>query len=150
MEQYQLESEKKFLVTILLCFFLGVLGAHRFYVGKIKTGVLQLVTLGGFGIWAIIDLIMIIVGIFTDKNGNYISMNSQADKPAESDSNLPKAEVDKIDKFKNITPKTDLGSTSRIATKNKYFEDLKKREPSSYPVTDHSKFMPQKKYTEEE
>ncbi|HEX6054901.1 MAG TPA: TM2 domain-containing protein [Intrasporangium sp.] len=40
---------------------------HRFYVGKVGTGVLQLVTLGGLGIWALIDLVMIIVGAFRDK-----------------------------------------------------------------------------------
>ena len=62
-------SEKKILPAFLLCFFLGFLGVHRFYVGKIGTGILQIVTLGGLGIWALIDWIMIIVGAFTDKDG---------------------------------------------------------------------------------
>ena len=62
-------SEKGFIPTILLCFFLGVLGIHRFYVGKIGTGILQLITLGGLGIWALVDFIMIVVGKFTDGNG---------------------------------------------------------------------------------
>jgi TM2 domain-containing membrane protein YozV len=66
-------SEKRILPAFLLCFFLGILGAHRFYVGKIGTGILQLVTLGGLGIWALIDFIMIIVGSFTDKQGNKIT-----------------------------------------------------------------------------
>lgn len=66
-------TEKKILPAFLLCFFFGVFGAHRFYVGKIGTGILQLVTLGGLGIWALIDLIMIIVGAFTDKEGNKIT-----------------------------------------------------------------------------
>jgi len=60
-------SEKGFVPTILLCFFLGALGAHRFYVGKIGTGVLQLVTLGGLGIWVLIDFIIIVTGSFKDK-----------------------------------------------------------------------------------
>ncbi|MDA8235580.1 MAG: TM2 domain-containing protein [Clostridia bacterium] len=63
-------SEKKRLPAFLLCFLFGAFGIHRFYVGKIGTGILQLITLGGLGIWAIIDLILIIIGSFTDKNGN--------------------------------------------------------------------------------
>ena len=64
-------SEKKRLVALLFCFFLGVLGVHRFYVGKIWTGVLIIVTAGGFfGIWPLIDSIMIVCGLFEDKEGN--------------------------------------------------------------------------------
>ena len=55
-------SQKSFLVTWLLAWFLGTLGIDRFYLGKIGTGVLKLITLGGFGIWAIIDLIIYLVG----------------------------------------------------------------------------------------
>ena len=62
-------SPKSRLVALLLCFFLGFLGIHRFYVGKIGTGILMLITLGLFGIWTFIDLIIIIVGAFKDKEG---------------------------------------------------------------------------------
>jgi TM2 domain-containing membrane protein YozV len=62
-------SEKGFVPTLLLAIFLGGLGAHRFFVGKIGTGIVQLLTLGGLGIWALIDIIMIIVGSFRDKQG---------------------------------------------------------------------------------
>jgi TM2 domain-containing membrane protein YozV len=62
-------SEKSKTPAILLCFFLGFLGFHRFYVGKILTGILMLVTLGGLGIWQLIDLITIILGAFKDKEG---------------------------------------------------------------------------------
>lgn len=67
-----MESQKDWLVTLLLCLFLGGMGVHRFYVGKIGTGVLQLVTLGGCGIWTLIDFIMILTGNFTDQDGNAI------------------------------------------------------------------------------
>ena len=63
------KSEKGFVPALLLCLLLGGLGVHRFYVGKIGTGILMLVTFGGLGIWALIDLIVIAVGSFKDKNG---------------------------------------------------------------------------------
>lgn len=66
------ENKKDWLTTLLLCLFLGGIGVHRFYAGKIGTGVLQLITLGGCGIWSIIDLIMILTGNFTDAKGNKI------------------------------------------------------------------------------
>lgn len=73
MENQFAKSEKGFVPTILLCLFLGVFGAHRFYVGKTGTAVVQLLTLGGLGIWSFVDLIMIIVGKFTDKAGLLVS-----------------------------------------------------------------------------
>lgn len=60
-------SPRSRLIALLLCIFLGVFGIHRFYVGKWGTGVLMLITAGGFGIWIIIDLILIIAGAFRDK-----------------------------------------------------------------------------------
>jgi len=62
-------SEKKRLVALLLCFFVGILGIHRFYVGKVGTGIAQILTFGGLGIWVLIDFIMIILGSFSDKEG---------------------------------------------------------------------------------
>ncbi len=68
-----MKNEKSWIATLLLCLFLGGIGVHRFYVGKVGTGILQLITLGGCGIWTLIDLIMILVGKFTDKDGNPIT-----------------------------------------------------------------------------
>ncbi len=67
-----MKSDKEWLITLLLAVFLGSLGAHRFYVGKIGTGILQLITVGGCGVWTLIDIIMIITGNFKDKDGNDI------------------------------------------------------------------------------
>jgi TM2 domain-containing membrane protein YozV len=66
-------SEKRILPAALLSFFFGVFGVHRFYVGKVGTGILQLLTLGGLGIWAIVDFIFVVTGSFTDKDGNKIT-----------------------------------------------------------------------------
>ena len=65
-------SPRSRLVTLLLCWFLGLFGAHRFYTGKLITGVLMLLTGGGFVIWWIIDLIVILVGSFYDKQGKRV------------------------------------------------------------------------------
>jgi hypothetical protein len=67
------ESPKRILPVGLLAFFVGFLGVHRFYVGKVGTGILQLLTLGGLGIWTLIDLIFIVIGEFKDKDGNKIT-----------------------------------------------------------------------------
>jgi TM2 domain-containing membrane protein YozV len=63
-------SDKSRLAAALLCFFFGGLGIHRFYVGKIGTGIAIICTLGGFfGIWPLVDLILILLGTFRDKPG---------------------------------------------------------------------------------
>jgi TM2 domain-containing membrane protein YozV len=50
-----------------------VFGVHRFYVGKVGTGILMLFTFGGFGIWALIDLIILVCGAFTDGDGRKLT-----------------------------------------------------------------------------
>jgi TM2 domain-containing membrane protein YozV len=60
-------SKKNRLIALLLCFFAGWGGGHRFYVNKIGTGLLMLFTMGGFGMWYFLDLVMIASGVFKDK-----------------------------------------------------------------------------------
>lgn len=67
-----MKSKENGLIVFLLCLFVGTLGIHRFYVGKNGTGILMLITLGGFGLWTVIDLFLIAVSKFTDANGRII------------------------------------------------------------------------------
>ncbi len=55
-------------IAMLLCFFLGWAGAHRYYTGRTGTGIMMLFTMGGFGMWWFIDLVMIGMGKFKDIN----------------------------------------------------------------------------------
>ncbi|RKR73469.1 TM2 domain-containing protein [Frondihabitans australicus] len=63
------ESSKSFVTTWLLSLLLGGLGIDRFYLGKVGTGILKLITWGGLGIWALIDLILVLTGSTRDKQG---------------------------------------------------------------------------------
>jgi len=67
-------SDRSGVAALLLCFFFGVFGVHRFYVGKVGTGVLQIFTIGGLGIWAFIDLILILCNVFRDKQGHKVAL----------------------------------------------------------------------------
>lgn len=65
-------SPKSWIATLLLCFFLGGLGVHRFYVGKVGTGIVWLLTCGLLGIGTLIDFIVILCGNFKDGNGQVV------------------------------------------------------------------------------
>jgi len=64
-------SGKSQLTALLLCIFVGGIGIHRFYLGYTWQGIVQLLTFGGCGIWALIDLVRIITGDLQPKNGSY-------------------------------------------------------------------------------
>ena len=67
-----MESTKSRTVAAVLCWFLGVIGVHRFYTGKTGSGIAMIFTLGGLGIWTLIDFIVILTGSFTDNEGKVL------------------------------------------------------------------------------
>jgi Flp pilus assembly protein TadB len=71
--QQYLQSNKSKSVALFLCFFLGFLGIHRFYVGKIGTGLLMFFTYGGFGLMWLFDIVMLVTSNFKDKRGYRIA-----------------------------------------------------------------------------
>ena len=95
------ESPREWVVCFVLCIFIGLWGVHRFYVGKIGTGILMLFTFGGFGIWWLIDLIIIATGSFHDKEGRIIPHNKTINTlttqnvPTNTTQNVPTKSSDK-------------------------------------------------------
>lgn len=71
-------SNKKWSMVLILCILLGLIGFHRFYVGKGGTAILMLLTFGGFGIWTLVDLVIIALNEFTDEDGRKIKRNKNS------------------------------------------------------------------------
>jgi TM2 domain-containing membrane protein YozV len=65
-------SGKNGMLMLVLCLLFGIFGAHRFYAGKTGTAIAQLLTLGGLGVWTIVDLLFILFGEFTDVDGRKV------------------------------------------------------------------------------
>lgn len=63
------ESSRHFIATFFLSFLWGTFGIDRFYLGKVGTGILKLITLGGFGLWTLVDIVLIVSGSMRDKAG---------------------------------------------------------------------------------
>jgi TM2 domain-containing membrane protein YozV len=65
-------------ITLLLCFFVGFLGVHRFYTGSMLLGVGQLLTFGGCGLWTMVDFALILMNTYKDGNGRLLVKNGFA------------------------------------------------------------------------
>ena len=61
--------DKEYILAIIFSYFFGGLGVDRFYLGRIKTGILKLITFGGLGIWHFVDLLLITFGKMRDEQG---------------------------------------------------------------------------------
>lgn len=86
-------SNKNKWVTLALCVFLGFFGAHRFYVGKVGTGVLYIFTAGGLGFGWIIDMVMICCNKFTDSTGAVVGLKA-AEYTRQPDPDLAEASLE--------------------------------------------------------
>lgn len=68
------ELNSRWVITVILAIVIGGLGAHRFYTGKIGTGILMLITGGGCGIWYLIDIFMVCTEEYRDADGQRVTM----------------------------------------------------------------------------
>ena len=105
-------SPNDWVVCFILVIFLGFWGVHRFYVRKIGTGILMFLTFGGFGIWWFIDLILIAVASFRDKEGRQIPYNNT---PLINPKNVnANNNSDKADKNFNVNVASELRELSSL------------------------------------
>lgn len=75
------QGQKNWLLALLLSIFLGSLGVDRFYLGYITLGIIKLLTAGGFGIWYIIDIILLATDKLPDAQGRPLSKGVPVLKP---------------------------------------------------------------------
>lgn len=114
-------SEKSRSVTLLLAALLGPFGAHRFYTGRTRSGVLMAVTLGGAGIWYLYDLIVVAAGGFRDHDGHLVL---DWDIEAHQHPDLPSEVLQELDQLRQdvaeLTERVDF--TERLLAERRRVE----------------------------
>ena len=125
-------SNKSRIVTLLLGGLLGFCGAHRFYVGKIGTGLLMVGTFGGLGLWWAADVILIAAGSFRDANGRRVKYMTEDEAAyygagdGEPGRQLPPEVMDEIDNLRaevaDLAERVDF--TERLLTKRRHTQEL--------------------------
>jgi len=123
-------SEKSRAVALALCIPLGVFGAHRFYVGKIGTGLLQLCTMGGLGLWWLYDLITIASGEFRDVDGLRVRQWDPDDNAALAHG-VPQELLDEIESLRHEVSEL----AERVDFTERLLADPSRRSPPSGSVT---------------
>jgi TM2 domain-containing membrane protein YozV len=133
-------SDKSRTVALALGFVLGPLGAHRYYVGKVGTGVMQTVTLGGLGLWWLYDMILITFGSFRDAEGlrvKYWTEDEAFEKGVGTNRQLPDEALEELyalrDEVADLTERVDF--TERLLTRGRNEFD---REESGYRTPRHT------------
>jgi len=111
------KQERSRIVAIILSALLGVLGVDRFYLGYTGLGVLKLVTGGGFGVWAVIDFVLICIGNLEPANGYYYIEDGPP--PTEGDET-----ADTIEKFYALYKSGAITETEYNAKKAELLDNM--------------------------
>jgi hypothetical protein len=133
-------SEKSRAIALAVGAVLGPFGAHRYYVGKIGTGLLQTVTIGGFGLWWMYDMILISFGAFRDADGRrvkYWTEDEAFEKTSRSNHRLSEEALEELDALReevaDLSERVDF--TERLLTRGRNDADFQQGGYEARPRT---------------